>query len=435
MRRGDEAFYYKEYDKSYGHYQKAAEEKPNEAVPRLRMGQIHYARSEYEAARKKFQNALDLKQNSITRKFIRTALSLMETNGPLLRQIETLSAEKASPSELAPLHLKAAMSMSRGESYMSLIAPHLERALESARYQTSILAALADGFYLSSHPASAAQFYEELVELKPEDLALRKRLGDTYVAMADYDKAGTQYRRALELAKEVPGTGERQEQITEIRKLLQALPPETAAIQNLIDEEEYDAAMTALRRRIARNPGDVQALTLIGAIHQERDQNWRAARAYRRVLELQPEYPGVHYHLGTFYLMKEKKFEKSVGEFQLFKKYLKETLHRITDPQERKRQEENLVRAARSIAYIYAEVLKKPRSAIRELEWAKKRDPENIEIWYDLGVSYARARKRAPAFQALRKVIELDPESELAERAEEVMDLIRSRPDYGAYYD
>jgi tetratricopeptide (TPR) repeat protein len=93
-----------------------------------------------------------------------------------------------------------------------------------------------------------------------------------------------------------------------------------------------------------------------------------------------------------------------------------------TDESELKKMNESLRDATRSIGYIYLEVLRQPKMAEAEYASLVKNGNGDVRDYYNLGVAYLRNRKKTSAYQAFKKTVDLDPESEEGKDAQEAIE-------------
>ena len=431
VRRGDEAFYERNYEKSRECYSEAVKIKPRAVAPHVMLGRLYYAMARYTQAKREFETALSLHPDAVIRKFLESALNHMNNTAEILRRIEATSDTLANRSALATLHEAAAQRMYQDRAYMALLGAHLRYMLEADPKNSVLRAGIADAFYLSSDPVSAVVLYEELVRLSPRNRPLLKRLADTYISLGRFDQASMSYKKAL---RESVRTGDREE-IDALLKLIRTLPAPFGKVRLLAeDKEDYAGAIAALKRRLDLNGYDLGAMTMMGALYEQVEEDAKAEKLYKTALEIDPEYPYAHFYMGRWLLLKKKKFEEAVDELNLFKEYLEAAGYRPGVTGKTKEMIlKDRVQASRYLATIYSEVLNRKNTAIQELQQALVLAPKDAELYYDLGASYAGAKKRMSAIQSFKKVIELKPKSELAKEAENAIDIIRSYGDNGRY--
>ncbi|MEI8345816.1 MAG: tetratricopeptide repeat protein, partial [Candidatus Omnitrophota bacterium] len=414
MRFADRFAALDKFDQAAAYYQQAARLSPGRAEPEVRLGILEYGRGRYGRARDHFDRAVGLKTDGRTRPFLNTALDWMKHDADLLAQIERSSAAGAQSTELAELHRRAAEQLAQGKVYMGLLWPHLDYLARAdtdgaVRYWR----VLADGFFQSSDPIRALPYYRKVVAASKPSVPLYERLAECLVNTGFFDEAGVNYRKALREAVRRKQTSE----IRRIHKLIGRLPRSSQLVLRLLEDEEYEAAYKELKRFTTLNPSDPWAMTMMGSVYEEIGYAWQAERLYRKAIKNFPEYPGAHYAMGRYYLLKKKDTQKALEELKRFKEALSEARAWIEPPNQIKVIEENNLQAVRHLVYIYAQVLKEPQKALAELEGylqgCVENAPENAEIYFDLGCVYWELKKRTMAFQAFRKTIELKPDSDL----------------------
>ena len=428
LRLGDAASFYKKADKAIEYFQFAAEQKPKEAEPHVRLGQQFYEMGRYEQAKAEFKRASNLKMAASTREFLKAALQEMDVYETLFKEIE----KTKDPKKKLYLHLKVGESMTKtGKFYMALAGPHFESVLETQADNVDLVRFLAEGYFNSSNSRKAEVYYKKLNQLAPRSVSFHERLAECSLSNGDTDTARKSYKRAL---REAIREGALPVKKAEIKKLIQSLPERSDQTEFLIEEKRFDEALSILRQTLALNPGDVSTMTRMGRVVEEMGQEGQAERLYQEALRLQPENPAPHYYWARFLLLKKKKYEDAIDEFKFFQDCVSEQLYPLEDAKMIESEKKNLVETSRYIAYIYLEILQQPAEAIQELESLKPDEIKSADVFYDLGIAYLRAKKRSSAFTCFKKVIVLDPKSEQAKEAENAIDFIHKHSDDGMRY-
>ncbi len=432
---GDGALFAKDYGKAKDDYELAAQKKPGEALPHIKLGNLYYEQFHFMAALAEFEKAFTLHADSFSKKFLSGAIQKIKQNQTLLGQIEAITTQGSGNTVLlVPLHAQAVLKLQEGGAYMMLLSPHMEYLLSVDPNNTSILKALAEGHYLAQNLPKAAKYYERLARFLPHDAALERRTADTFAAIGDLGRASLYYRKALRetLRASAHDRARRkaaQRSIREIKELIHSLPKSEAYIWEWIQNEEYEKAASELKRYLSKNPADIWAMTTMGALFEEMDENAQAERIYKKAMKINPDHPLPYFYWGRYLLLKKKEFWEALQAFEKYRTKLKENAALVDDPERKKRVTEHAAQAARYVASIYMETLNKPQFAVQALEEAVKESPKDAEIYYDLGVAYVRVKKRISAIQTFRKVIELKPDSKLAKDAEIAINQTRSMTD------
>ena len=421
LRLADTAFLNEQYEKSEDYYRRAIELAPKQAVLAIRLGQLFYTQSRYTEAEQIFEEADALKKDRLTQRFLTTVIQKMKEEKTLLEQIET-ALRNNETGILRGLHEQAARRLGRSPALMALVAPHWEYLLKTNPKNPAVLRSLAEGYFSSSDPAKAFIYYKKLTKESPPDPGLYRRFGDTAVNVGAYDEARLAYKKALRAAVRSRRADER----LDLKKMIHALPAFSDRIDALIRDEEYAAAFRELRKCLARNPSHPWAVVQMGRIYEELGRLGQAERLYLKAIQWRYEDPSAHYALGRFYLYKKKKFEKALEEFKLFRVLLNENLTLTMDESLQKKLIEHWRDSTRSIAYLYLEILGQPKNAVTELQHLTQRGVAEAKDYYNLGVAYWRMQRRNDAYQALKKVIQIDPKSEVAKDAQQLIDSIRS---------
>ena len=415
LRLGDEAAFYKKFDKGRDYFEFAAQKKPKEAEPHVRLGQLFYEMGRYAQAKEEFNRANGLKKGPSTKEFLKAALEEMNVYEGFLKEIEKTN----DPQKRLLLHLRVGESMMKtGKFYMTLAGPHFEWALDSEPANAELLRLLAEGYFNSSNPRKANLYYKKLIQLEPRSADFHERLAECSVSLGNYDEARKCYKRALrESLRESPAGNK----ATELKKLIQSLP-------------RNDDTLPALRQRLALNPSDVSTITRMGHVYEQMGQDGQAEHLYQEALKMRPEDPAAHYYWAEFLLLKKKRYEDAIDEFKYFQDCVRERVTPLEDPRMIEEEKKELISTSLYIAQIYREVLQQYPEAIQEIESLKPDEIKNADVYFDLGVSYLRAKKRISAFSCFKKVIALDPKSERAKEAENAIDFVHKHSDDGTRY-
>ena len=420
FRLGETAFLNEQYDKSEAYYRRAMEIEPQLAAPVIRLGELYYAQNRYRDAGDMFELADLLKKDRFTKKFLAIAMQKMKDQSSLLERIENATKEN-NRGLLAELHAEAARRMGEPPTWMALVAPHLEYLSKADGKNPEVLRTLADGYFSSSDPVKAFVQYKKLLKQVPVDGVLLERYADTAVNVGAYDEARLSYKKAMRLAMRSGQV----DKIRTLKKTIHSLPAFSDRIDAFVRSEDYLEAFRELRKYLVRNPTHPWAVVQMGRIYEELGHPAQAERLYQKAIQWRPEDPGAHYAMGRYHLYKKKQFEKALEEFQLFRTLLSENVGLTMDESMKKKLAEHLRDATRSIAYVNLEVLGHPKIAAAELEKITRSGTAEAKDYYDLGVAYWRMQKRSAAYQALQKVIQMDPKSEIAKDANQLIESIR----------
>lgn len=189
-------------------------------------------------------------------------------------------------------------------------------------------------------------------------------------------------------------------------------------------EEEFSLrdAERIYKERIARSPSDHQALTNLGIVYWEEGKRKNAIRSFRKAIKLNPQGDLPYYYIGEAYFS-ERKSEKAIKYFKDFRK-------RLPDISSLDTEDFNYyISILQDLGYRYT-TLKEYNSAANVFKKIIKLDPKNQRARYNLAVCYyIHFNKRAKAYQELKKVIEIDPQSRTAAKAEFYIDYMRRNPD------
>lgn len=320
---------------------------------------------------------------------------------------------------MMPLVLVGWLALQAGAAPSSEIRRHVEAGLNAKR---------------AGDLDTAAREFERVVALAPDLAAAHVNLGAVYSDKKDYAKAIPPLRRALELAPALPGA----HGMLGIALLAQGYA--TEAVQHLEQGHMDDLlgvalleagrpaeALARLDRALEKRPDDPDLLYYIGQAHtqlsrqvldrllaQHQDSarghqitaemqaaagNRNAAeREYRAALALRPELRGVHLALGELYL--------GAGDYEHAEREF--------------RAESALAPGDARAAYRLGSVLLNQGNTADALLYLKRANelrPDMPETLLELAKAYALAGELVPAEKLLRRLLELEDSSPLAESA------------------
>lgn len=145
------------------------------------------------------------------------------------------------------------------------------------------------------------------------------------------------------------------------------------------------------------DPAALQALIDAARAHDDAGRLAEAAAAYRQLLALAPALPNSWYNLARL----ERRLGRPTAALEAYQKALDLG---VEGPEE--------VRLNRGV--IYADDLRRPEAAERELAEALRHNPAYLPAWLNLGNLHEDRGRRAEAEAAYRRALELDPHCWLA---------------------
>jgi len=159
-----------------------------------------------------------------------------------------------------------------------------------------------------------------------------------------------------------------------------------------------------------------------GRDYWEEGKRRAAIKMFRKAVKLDPEHPLAHFYLGKAYFF-EKKPKKGIVEFGIFEE--KMDMLSVMD-------EETLDLYSsflHDICYIYS-TQKLYNEALAVCRKITKLMPDDQKAHYNTAVCYyVSYRNRSRAYSELRRVIEIDPNTRIADMARYYIDYMRRNPD------
>jgi hypothetical protein len=177
-----------------------------------------------------------------------------------------------------------------------------------------------------------------------------------------------------------------------------------------------------IRTAVKRSPDDYVSITRLGEIYWKTDRQPAALKEFRKALKINPDYAIPYYFLAENYFYR-RKLELSRTNYVLFL----EKMSLAEDLQDDLKM--HYISVLHGIGQRFW-VMKDNPGSLDVMERIIALDPNNLQARYNLAVYYYnREKDRIKAFQELKKVIEIDPKSRLAAKAEFFIDYMRRNPD------
>ncbi len=178
----------------------------------------------------------------------------------------------------------------------------------------------------------------------------------------------------------------------------------------------------SLTELLSKNPKDYVSLTRLGEIKWVSGERKAALGFFRKAIKIDPEYPFPYYFLGQAYFL-ERKPEKAAENFNLF-------IEKIDNLDLNREDVRNICVSALHKTGGSFWAMKMYPNAYSSLRKIIELDSSNVRARYNLGVYYYNhSRDREAAFSEMKKVVELEPGSRIAAKAEFFIDYMRRNPD------
>ncbi len=112
----------------------------------------------------------------------------------------------------------------------------------------------------------------------------------------------------------------------------------------------------------------------------------------------------------------------AITEIEIFKEEIRDLLDKD------KQAKDGLIAAEHTLVYIYHEILRDYKTAVRESKYLLELAPEDQEAHYNLALSYAYLDKKTMAYEELKKAIDINPGTKIAEAAKDMIEYLQSSP-------
>jgi tetratricopeptide (TPR) repeat protein len=278
----------------------------------------------------------------------------------------------------------------------------------SAEFQ----AKLGTAYYSSGRPREAAQAFARALKLKPSLVEARNYFG---ASLAESGRCQEAIPLLLKDARQISDpqlkrTAEadglrcaialdQEERALDFLRLLKRDFPKDPEVLYLTVHVYSDLSTYASQRLLMSAPTSYQVHELY-AESLEMEEKWDEAEAeYRRVLEIDPHLPGIHFRIGRLLLSGPKSATAKERAKQEFEEELKVNPHNA------------------GAEYVLGEIARQARDfpqAIEHFTSASQLDPTMVDAFIGLGKSLVAVGRTADAIAPLEDAVKLKPENPVA---------------------
>ncbi len=418
-----------------GDYAKALEEliaitarEPDAPELKIATALAKYGLMEYGGSYNDFKSALE-NGSAANKKFASYAVTNLEKNMDILKNIEnaknaltTQGGDAAHAESIAAGHILVLdRILNEGRYYAPMALAHIFWLKKNMPDMPGLNKLSGDVYYSAMVYHKAVENYERAVLEDRDNAVLARVLGDCYVATGNFEKAQDVYGKAVGIYRK-NGLDDTSEEIRGITKISQSLPRKYEDIAELINKGSYAEAEEICKKRISLNGADYAAITQLGEIYWQTGKRKNAIKLFRKVVNMAPEYPTAHLFLGKAYFF-ERKADKGFAEFAVFKEKMALLPEMDGDTAD------FYIGSMHYLSYIYS-TLKRYDDVMSECRNILKIKPDDQQAHYNMAVCYYVYKHNLPkAYDSLRKVIEIGPDTRLGENAKVYIGYIRRNPD------
>jgi tetratricopeptide (TPR) repeat protein len=387
-----------------------------------------YRNYHYSAALRYFKEAQKTWSDKETAIFTMSCVNTLEDMKKSFSEIERdelkLRRDHNNPifaSVVGNEHLRLAARLTAQNFYFIMVEPHLLRAAKLRPGDAQAYYDLGNLYYVAMQYPKAIKYYEEAIRLRPADFTAYKMAGDSAVALGDFDTAKKFYNNLLKVNKKANLLVD-DDDVKKVKEVVKMLPETYREIEEMIKSGNDDEAETLLKKRLSFNKSDHIAITELGQIYDERGNKKEALKFYRNAIKIAPDYPIAHLLIGRLYYTM-KKTKEAITELELFKEKMKLL------PSMDKDTKQMYIDSLYYLGKVYYEA-KKYADFKKAIDEIIALDEKEQDAYFELGIYYyLYEHSRPKAYEAFKKVIEIDPETPIARRAELAIDFIRANPD------
>ncbi|MGE5328902.1 MAG: tetratricopeptide repeat protein [Deltaproteobacteria bacterium] len=306
----------------------------------------------------------------------------------------------------------------------------------------------------------AAEMYQNLAEIYPEDFEMQRKAGNLSCTVKNYDKAKEYYDRAnvlqpdfyqgyLNIGIKLLGDNRNNEAI-QMFELVCKISTDIAEVHYNLGNAYYAngqkmLALSAYKRAIEINPNDYKALYNLGVILDEMDMQEEAVMAYENTLDIKPDFYDASNNLSLL-LCSLERYDRAVENYLKALQYnpsnieLYFNLAITLEYQKKYDQAEELYRKIikmnpkSSDAYYNIGLIRAQKEDIKGAEQyfrkAVEYNSEYHKSYYQLAKIYVVCKEYGKCIECLRKAIELSEDYINKAKIEKVFDTIRNLKSY-----
>jgi len=258
------------------------------------------------------------------------------------------------------------------------------------------LALLATVHQYRGDTTQAEALWKQALELNPKRSDLYEKMGLAARRKDQLDQAVTWWQEGLKANPQAPGL-------------------RWQIANALVTQGDLDAALELLEVEGTITPGAARNHYLLGQIHLKQRAYEKAEAAYKKTLEIQPDYYNAYYGLGMVYT-RLKQPEQARTAMEHFRRLKANSA--ASEDQRIMIDEVPHARKRIALSYVQAYNLYDPKRQAeigeRLLRRALELDPDDAHLWGKLaGHHYVNARYEE-ALRLFYKIVDLDPNNPLA---------------------
>jgi len=310
--------------------------------------------------------------------------------------------------KVAPDHMPSVLLAGASELYLGSTQQaeqHLRKYLEAAPNDVYARKLLAQVLLKNAQPADAAATLAPALKSAADDPQLLALAGESYMQVRDFNKAGSYFEKAAELAPKAAALrtslglsklarGDQSGGLNDL-EMATALDPKSsratmALVQTEMSLKHFDKALAAVDALIKQEPNNPQVYNLKGAVNMVKGDVPAARAALEKAVALQPTFAPAVKNLARLDLV-EKKPEAAK---QRYEKVLEK--------------DKNNIEAMNSLGQL-ALLQNRPEEATGWFEKASTANPNAVGPAVTLGMHYLRVNQAPKALTLARKFQTANP--------------------------
>ena len=261
------------------------------AVDLSRQAEVHLAEGRLNEAIAACESALKMEPNLAVA--CQTLGKVMQVRGEIEQAKQWYEAALDRNPNLPEVYANLGSLYYQGQQWLKAIA-NCEKAIALAPNFAAVYRLLARVWTQLDKPEEAAKCWYEAFKIEPNWATADEyvTLGNSFVELADFDRASECYSRAIELN---PNLATAYHNLGEM----------------LISQKRWDEAIANYRQAIAINPDSFESYHSLGKTWAERGECDRAIACYRTSLDLNPNYARAHLGLGNVFVQ-QREFDAAI---------------------------------------------------------------------------------------------------------------------------
>lgn len=380
------------FNDAYTRFEEVLKHDPTNVEAHYRLGFIHWQRNEIPRAFEYFTKSVDLAPSNVS---LRMSLAGYYEQARLLdeaikeyRQVIALKSDSSEAKDAEKRLNLALVKNYAGRGDVDSALQLLNSLVDEYPNDPRVLQHLGFAYSMANRLPESERAYQQALSLVPSDDSAHLNVASIYDRMGDSTRASFHLRRVIEIAPNSPRAKEAQTRLNLI------------AANQLKQFGDLQGALEELKKTLDADPKNPIANTQLATIYHAMGNFDEAEKALKLVIEVVPNNIDARSKLGSLYVLKNN-FIDAISELDMVVTQGKNTFYGE--------------QALKILADVAEKVgpqmdnLRQAATAKSEFLQTLKRDPNNLEALFNLGIIFSRQGLLSDAKKQFEDVIRLDP--------------------------